>query len=163
MTVCMVISLLKIPYVHRIYRYMYGSSQPYICTSAGHTDRHGRNTPRHKGITPCRVLTHGWLGQHGLDGHGGRELAVQGKVPQAALQQFRDDLSRSTDRHTSLRWLGDSSCLFFTSWKQYKSVTVFILLLEFFTLCICSKRLQVWFDRFDSTCSHFVFSKGTHY
>jgi hypothetical protein len=30
MTVCMVISLLKIPYVHRIYICMYGSDQPYI-------------------------------------------------------------------------------------------------------------------------------------
>jgi len=30
MTVCMVISLLKIPYVHRIYLLMYGSGQPYI-------------------------------------------------------------------------------------------------------------------------------------
>ena len=29
MTVCMVISLLKIPYVHRIHLKMYGSGQPY--------------------------------------------------------------------------------------------------------------------------------------
>ena len=29
MTVCMVISLLEIPYVHRIYLEMYGSGQPY--------------------------------------------------------------------------------------------------------------------------------------
>ena len=29
MTVCMVISLLKIPYVHRIYVEIYGSSPPY--------------------------------------------------------------------------------------------------------------------------------------
>jgi hypothetical protein len=30
MTVCRVISRLKIPYVHRIYLYLYGSGQPYI-------------------------------------------------------------------------------------------------------------------------------------
>jgi hypothetical protein len=29
MSVCIVISLLTIPYVHRIYLYMYGSGQPY--------------------------------------------------------------------------------------------------------------------------------------
>ena len=30
MTVCMVISLLIIPYIHRIYIYVYGSGQPYL-------------------------------------------------------------------------------------------------------------------------------------
>jgi hypothetical protein len=30
MTVCMVISLPKIPYIHRIYLQMYGSGQPYF-------------------------------------------------------------------------------------------------------------------------------------
>ena len=36
-TVCMVISLLKLPYVHRIYVYMYGSGQTYSCTNIEHT------------------------------------------------------------------------------------------------------------------------------
>jgi hypothetical protein len=35
MTVCMVISLLIIPYIHRIYVYTYGSGQPYVCVIFG--------------------------------------------------------------------------------------------------------------------------------
>jgi hypothetical protein len=35
MTVCMVISLPKIPYIHRIHLYMYGSGQPYLHTHSG--------------------------------------------------------------------------------------------------------------------------------
>jgi len=32
MTVCMVIFLLKLPYIHRIYICMYGFGQPYVYT-----------------------------------------------------------------------------------------------------------------------------------
>jgi len=39
-TVCMVINLLKIPYIHRTYIYMYGSGQPNTCTMHTHAHAH---------------------------------------------------------------------------------------------------------------------------
>jgi hypothetical protein len=53
MAVCMVISLLIIPYVHRIYVFMYGFGQPYICTRLARTVCIHRIWP-YTGWFPCQ-------------------------------------------------------------------------------------------------------------